>query len=70
MSGNSTSLTLVIGVRESPMGDLPCVQLASYLERSLLIWMMLLHLHVTSKMPMMINVYMQIIIWKAQGVPK
>ena len=32
MSGNTTSLTLVIGVCENPMGDLPCVQLASYLE--------------------------------------
>ena len=60
MSGNSTSLTLVIGICESSMGDLHCRQLAaSYLERSLLIWMMLLHLHVTFKMPMMINVYMQ-----------
>ena len=49
MSGNTTSLTLVIGMCENPMGDLPCVQLASYLEGSLLMWMMLLHLHVTSK---------------------
>ena len=32
MSGNSTSLTLVIGVCENPMGNLPCVQLASHLE--------------------------------------
>ena len=43
MSGNTTSLTLVIGMCENPMGDLPCVQLASYLEGSLLMWMM----HVT-----------------------
>ena len=56
MSGNSTSLTLVIGMCENPLGDLPCEQLASYLERSLLKWVMLLHLHVTSKMPMIIVV--------------
>ena len=31
------------------MGDLPCVQLASYLEGSSLMWMMLLHLHVKPK---------------------
>ena len=61
MSVNSTSLTLVIGMCENPLGDLPCEQLASYLERSLLIWMMLLHLHVTSKMPMMIVVV--IVLW-------
>ena len=36
MSGNTTSMTLVIGMCENPMGDLPCVQLASYLEGSLL----------------------------------
>ena len=36
-------------VCEHPMGDLPCVKLASYLEGSLLMWMVLLHLHVTSK---------------------
>ena len=39
----------IIGSSEHLMGDLPCVQLASYLEGSLLMWMMLLHLHVTSK---------------------
>ena len=60
MSGNSKSLTLVIEICESPIGNLPCVQVASYMERSVPIWMMLLHLHVTSKMPMVINVYMQI----------
>ena len=32
MSGNSKSLTLVIGVCENPMGDLQCVQLGSNLE--------------------------------------
>ena len=32
MNGNSTSLTIVIGVWENPMGDLPCLQLASYLK--------------------------------------
>ena len=35
-------LILVIGM----CGDQPCVQLASYLERSPLMWMMLLHLHI------------------------
>ena len=42
-------LTLLIRVCEHPMGVLPCLQLASYLEGSLLMSMMLLYMHVTSK---------------------
>ena len=34
---------------DSSVWDLPCMQLASYLERSPLMWMMLLHLHVNLK---------------------
>ena len=39
-------LTLVIGMCGDPVRDLPCVQLASYLEGSPLMWNTLLHLHV------------------------
>ena len=38
------------------MGDLPCVQLTSYLEGSPLMWMMLLHLHINLMRMMMMVV--------------
>ena len=34
--------------RTCESGDLPCMQLASYLERSLLVWMMLLHVNLNA----------------------
>ena len=46
MSGNSTRLTLEIGMCGESVRDLPCMQLASYLERSPLMWKTLLHLYV------------------------
>ena len=46
LSGNSTRLTLLIGMCGDPMRDVPCVQLHSCLVGSPLMWMMLLHLHV------------------------
>ena len=46
MGGNSTKLTLVIGMCGDPVRDLPCMQLANYLEGSPLMWMMLLHLYI------------------------
>ena len=36
----------MIGMCEDPVRDLPCMQIASYLERSKLMWLMLLHLHI------------------------
>ena len=41
-----TQMILVIGMCGDPELDLSCVKLASYMERSPLMWMMLLHLHV------------------------
>ena len=41
-----TAITNTNGNIYKIYGDLPCMQLASYLEWSPLIWMMLQHLHV------------------------
>ena len=46
MSGSSPQLTLKKGAPGDQVWDLLCVQLASYLERGPLMWMMPLHLHV------------------------
>ena len=48
MSGISTRLILSRDVWRSSVREIcQCVQLASYLERSPLMWMMFLHLHVS-----------------------
>ena len=47
--GSSPQLTLKKGAPGDQVWDLLCVQLASYLERGLLMWMMPLHLHVNQK---------------------
>ena len=49
MSGSSRQLTLKKGAPGDQVRDLLCVQLASYLERGPLMWMMPLHLHVNQK---------------------
>ena len=49
MSGSSPQLTLKKGAPGDQVLDLLCVQLASYLERGPLMWMMPLHLHVNQK---------------------
>ena len=49
MSGSSPQLTLKKGAPGDQVWDLLCVQLASYLERGPLMWMMPLHLHVNQK---------------------
>ena len=49
VSGSSRKLTLKKGAPGEQVLDLLCVQLASYLERGPLKWMMLLHLHVNQK---------------------
>ena len=46
MSGSSRQLILKKGAPGDQVWDLLCVQLASYLKRGPLIWMMPLHLHV------------------------
>ena len=45
----SQQLTLKKGASRDQVLDLLCVQLASYLEGGLLMWMMPLHLHVNQK---------------------
>ena len=49
VSGSSPQLTHKKGAPGDQVWDLPCVQLASYLERGPLMWRMLLHLHVNQK---------------------
>ena len=49
VSGSSRQLTLKKGAPGDQVRDLLCVQLASYLERGPLMWMMPLHLHVDKK---------------------
>ena len=49
MSGSSQQLTPKKGAPGDQVPDLPCVQLASYLEGGPLMWMMPLHLHVNKK---------------------
>ena len=49
VSGSSPRLTLKKGAPGDQVWDLLCVQLASYLERGPLMWMMPLHLHVNQK---------------------
>ena len=49
VSGSSPQLTLKKGAPGDQVWDLLCVQLASYLERGPLMWMMPLHLHVNQK---------------------
>ena len=49
VSGSSRQLTLKKGAPGDQVWDLLCVQLASYLERGPLMWMMPLHLHVNKK---------------------
>ena len=49
MSGSSRQLTIKKGAPGDQVPDLLCVQLASYLERAPLMWMMPLHLHVYQK---------------------
>ena len=46
VSGSSPQLTLKKGAPGDQVWDLLCVQLASYLERGPLMWMMPLHLHI------------------------
>ena len=48
-SGSSRQLTLKKGAPGDQVWDLLCVQLASYLERGPLMWMMPLHLQVNQK---------------------
>ena len=66
MSGTSPQLTLKKGAPGDQVWDLLCVQLASYLERGPLMWMMPQHLHVNQKsdydMMMMIRGQVQIFI--------
>ena len=54
VSGSSPQLTLKKGAPGDQVWDLLCVQLASYLERGPLMWMMPLHLHVNQKPDYMI----------------
>ena len=49
MSISSRKLNLKKGAPGDQMLDLLCVQLASYLERDPLKWMMPLHLHINQK---------------------
>ena len=49
VSGSSPQLTLKKGAPGDQVWDLLCVQLASYLERGPLMWVMPLHLHVNKK---------------------
>ena len=49
VSGSSPQLTLKKGAPGDQVCDLLCVQLASYLERGPLMWIMPLHLHVNQK---------------------
>ena len=49
VSGSSPQLTLKKGAPGDQVWDLLCMQLASYLERGPLMWMMPLHLHVNQK---------------------
>ena len=49
VSGSSPQLTLKKGAPGDQVWDLLCVQLASYLERGPLMWMMPLHLHFNQK---------------------
>ena len=49
MSGSSRQLTLKKGAPGDQVLDLLCVQLASYLERGPLMWMVPLHLHINQK---------------------
>ena len=49
VSGSSRQLTLKKGAPGHQVWDLLCLQLASYLERGPLTWMMPLHLHVNQK---------------------
>ena len=49
VSGSSRQLTLMKGAPGDQVWSLLCVQLARYLERGPLIWMMPLHLHVSQK---------------------
>ena len=49
VSGSSRQLTLKKGAPGDQVRDLLCEQLASYLERGPLMWMMPLHLHVNQK---------------------
>ena len=49
VSGSSPQLTLKKGAPGDQVWDLLCVQLASYLERGPLMWMIPLHLHVNQK---------------------
>ena len=59
MSGSSRQLTLKKGAPGDQVCDLLCLQLASYLERGPLMWMMPLHLHVNQKSDydIMMNVF-------------
>ena len=49
VSGSSPQLTLKKGAPGDQAWDLLCVQLASYLERGPLMWIMPLHLHINQK---------------------
>ena len=49
MSGSSQQLTLKKGAPGDQVRDLLFVQLASYMDRGPLMWMMPLHLHVNQK---------------------
>ena len=46
VSGRSRQLTLKKGEPGDQVLDMLCMQLASYLERGQLMWMMPLHLHI------------------------
>ena len=62
MSGSSQKLTLKKGTPEDQVRDLLCVQLASYLDRGPLMWMMPLHLHVNQKSDYNMMIYYLILI--------
>ena len=70
MSGSSQQLTLKKGAPGDQVWDLLCVQLASYLERGPLMWMMPLHLHVNQKsvynmmmMSQICTIYIEVLTW-------
>ena len=64
VSGSSPQLTLKKGAPGDQVWDLLCVQLASYLERGPLMWMMPLHLHINQK-----SDYDIIYIWSLESTP-
>ena len=66
VSGSSPQLTLKKGAPGDQVWDLLCMQLASYLERGPLMWMMPLHLHVNQKSDYDDDVIQQV--WKHRRI--